>query len=74
MSQSNETSWVTVGCGCLLILIHWIGGYFGVHYLVETLFHKTIAPLWAALIAFFVGKLALIGAIVVWILKHAGIL
>ena len=65
-------------CGCILgISIFSLNAVFGemsVNYLLVTFLQKTIPFWWGVLTGLFVGELTIPVAVVVWILKHFGIL
>lgn len=62
------------GCFVLTIALNCILGGWSVRYLVEAIAHKVIPWGWAILIGLFAGELTIPGAIIVWILKHLGVL
>lgn len=63
-------------CGCLILVgvLNATIGWWSVTYLVETLLHKAIAWPWALLIGLIAGEVTIPAAIVVWLLKVAGVL
>ena len=63
-----------VGCFFTTIIINLLLGGWSVIYLVENLLHKTISWPWAILIGLFGGETTIPAAIIVWILKMAGVL
>ena len=63
-----------IGCVLLTLILNCTIGWWSVTYLVETLLHKNIAWGWALLIGLIGGELTVPAAIIVWLLKVAGIL
>lgn len=64
------------GCGCALLVVGlnlW-AGYTSVQYLAGVFLSKVIPFWWALLLGLIGGELTIPVAIIVWILKHAGIL
>lgn len=63
-----------IGCALIILIINLTVGGWSVIYLVENLLHKAISWPWAILIGLFAGELTVPLAILVWLLKMAGVL
>ena len=73
MHEGTKDAGFGVGCFLLVIAANITVGTWSVIYLLEAL-GKHIAVGWALLIAFFVAEITVPVAIVVWLLKAAGVL
>ncbi len=74
-NSSNDVSSVfSCGCGILIFVLNLVFGGSSVNYLLMTFLEKSLPFGWAVVTGLFIGEFTIPTAIVVWILKHFGVL
>jgi hypothetical protein len=78
MTISNKTmtrgSYLSCGCGLLIIILNLVGGAWSVNYLLEFFLDKTIAWGYAFLIGIFSGQFSIPIAVIMYLLEKGGVL
>lgn len=72
--SSDNSSILSCGCGILLFLANIFLGGTSVNYLLMTFTEKVLPFGWAVFTGLFVGEFTIPAALVVWVLKHFGII
>lgn len=74
MNRDGANSLINCGCAIFILIFNVVVGAWSVTYLVSNLLHQHIAWGWAALIGLVGGEVSVPFALIVWLLKLAGVL